>query len=647
MTTTPGWKVVGFVGASATEPAFVLPVLRRDGGNALVVQRIDEHGRISEFEPLDDAAADTVTHVHSPFQRHIGAPPLWAFRLTPNDHLVAEQPELRAYLAERLDAPELRAAPLVRLRVIQFIGRDDLLTDALRDAYALMQTLPDGTARFWRDNVVLAQRCRDVLREKGIPEDTIDMEVREGVLWIQPLDEIAAGVDWAQALKLYVDAFGLRAEVSLLHIRKKQRHEIAAITTLCTKSWHALSPLARRDSLPLARVDTIESIKPGQYSRIYLFIDGGDIPSPVTVNRLSRGIAPTPLHLLWVDCDQCLPVSDYIDTVAAITILPAHPLWARDNEHESTNYSRISDLLRFFMHMAAANGFQHKALSTFVTAASETFNHSLNISQNLWVSSVNKILPPWDATHLTHTGDIEESKKYLFEFKSITKHEKNENFNMPGGTITHLYEANFATKNTKNNDVGYEKIFNELNWKTKPLYGKFSFEIRNDIGGLFYVTILHKEILNGEIWQLFNELRAAKNGNHIIIPIGERPNAKTMIKMIAIGLDVILPHRLPLLANPLSEWAVTYALMTQFSGKNLEEVIKIKFDKMIKRYLMNDNKNKTKTVEIKRIEFFKKNFQIGGSARITAFGTNMTYSIIIYFNPEGPEIRSEYSSYRL
>lgn len=601
MTATPGWKIVGFIGASATEPAFVLPVLRRDGGNSLVLQRIDEHGRISEFEPLDDDdAADTVTHVHSPFQRHIGDPPLWAFRLTPDDHLVAEKPELRAYLAERLDAPELRAAPLVRLRVIQFIDRDDLLIDALRDAYALMQTLPADTARFWRDNVVLAQRCRDVLREKGIPEDTIDTEVRTGTLWIHPLDEIADSVDWTQALKLYVDAFGLGLMVGATEA--KTEPPLALITAYLTRSWRVVTTLHRRKALPMG-VTTSASPPEDQFrvkdlQRVYIFVDGSEGLPVRFLHNLRPAVAPCPIHLIWADFGLKLPTEEHEKAADAITLLPARTQWPGEGTLNSPEALSTTDLLELFLHMAAANKFEHEPRGAFVAARPEAMRISIRqsgtssvvrssafsyaapdreVASQLWISAINTALPPWEANHLAFSGRPHDTPSITptFGFLRSTLHRSGNlmpfRFN---GVVSHLYEGWKAETAPDLATQGYAQAFQMMGWEASWFRGDTWFEVSSAPTGRVHVTLTSDAIGGRNVAGKIKDFLAIGAGNHIIIPIGPRPGPDALGKMIVAGLNVILPHRLPLMALPQSEWAYRYPPLSQLNGGRLRAALR-------------------------------------------------------------------------
>lgn len=600
MTATPGWMIVGFVGASATEPAFVLPVLRRDGGNSLVLQRIDEHGRISEFEPLDEAAADTVTPVHCPFQRHIGDPPLWAFRLTPGDHLVAEQPELRAYLAERLDAPELKAAPLVRLRVIQFIGRDDLLIDALRDAYALMQTLPDGTARFWRDNVVLAQRCRDVLREKGIPEDTIDTEVREGVLWVQLLDEIANGVDWAQVLKLYVDAFGLNLMVGVTEAKAEQ--PLALITAYLTRSWRIVTTLHRRKALPMGVITTAapteDDFQVRDLQRVYIFVDGSEGLPIRFLHDLRSAVAPRPLHLIWADFGLKLPTEGHEKAVDAITLLPARTLWPGEGTLDSPEALSTTDLLELFLHMAAANKFEHEPRGAFVAARPEAMRISIRqsgtssvvrssafsyaapdreVASQLWISAINTTLPPWEASRLAFLGRPHDTPSITptFGFLRSTLHRSGTfipfRFN---GVVSHLYEGWKAETAPDLATQGYAQAFQMMGWEASWFRGDTWFEVNSAATGRVHVTLTTDAINGRNVADKIKDFLAIWAENHIIIPIGPRPTPDALGKMIVAGLNIILPYRLPLMALPQSEWAYRYPSLSQLNGGRLRAALR-------------------------------------------------------------------------
>lgn len=618
MTTTPGWKVVGFVGASATEPAFVLPVLRRDGGNSLVLQRIDEHGRISEFEPLDDATADTVTPVHSPFQRHIGDPPLWAFRLTPDDHLVAEQPELRAYLAERLDTPELRAAPLVRLRVIQLIERDDLLIDALRDAYALMQTLPDGTARFWRDNVVLTQRCRDVLRENGIPEDTIDTEVREGVLWIHPLDEIADSVDWTQALKLYVDAFGLGLMVGATEAKTEQ--PLALVTAYLTRSWRVVTALHRRKALPMG-VTTSASPPEDQFQmkdlrRVYIFVDGSEGLPIRFLHDLRPALAPVPLHLIWADFGLKLPTEEHEKAADAITLLPARTQWPGEGALGNPETLSTTDLLELFLHMAEANKFEHAQRGAFVAARPDPLRISVHqnsiassvqssvasdvspdyeIADQLWISAINTFLPPWEANTLSIVGRPEDvpSVPPTFGFLRNTVHRGNRIFpSRFGRVVAHLYEG---AKNDTAPDLatqGYAQAFQMMGWEASWFRGDAWFEASSAATGRVHVTLTTDAINGRNVANKINDLMAIWSEHHIVIPTGPRPTADALANMIEAGLHVILPHRLPLMDHPQSEWAYRYPPLSQLNGGRLRRALRHHLKQQVFDYISDQDHGK-------------------------------------------------------
>jgi hypothetical protein len=187
----------GFARFGPDAAGFVVPLFaQRPGANLLQMQRVDERGRVADFE--DIAGPPSITrYAEAPVFLDIGEKALWGFADARGTIHLGDRSSLRALAPTILTASMIRRWPASAADLIQFCGLDSQMAEKARQAYAAMAALSPTGAAIWRDADLMLPVIRASLgsrRIKGARRqmllDHVFACTRDGVCHVHVPDEL-------------------------------------------------------------------------------------------------------------------------------------------------------------------------------------------------------------------------------------------------------------------------------------------------------------------------------------------------------------------------------------------------------------------------------------------------------------------------
>lgn len=152
-------------------PAFLLPLFDnvQQGDNGLYVQELSYSDQITRMVPVYDGYSCSLSF--SKIVVQVGAPGIFAFSVANMDDILSgTREELSPMLMERIDEIASEDRYGLRLKILEFSRRWDLVPSAIRDLYSELHTVSPRSAEFWRDNALLTSRARLILGSLEVPE---------------------------------------------------------------------------------------------------------------------------------------------------------------------------------------------------------------------------------------------------------------------------------------------------------------------------------------------------------------------------------------------------------------------------------------------------------------------------------------------